>query len=111
VVKFNWADFYAQPAVKYAGNNATGLQQILNQKYVGFFMNSGMEAFYNWRRTGFPATFAKGGPGTGNSGTIPRRWLYPNSERIYNSANYSTAVQAQFGKATESVNDDLWILK
>lgn len=111
VVKFNWADYYAQTAVKYAGNNAKGLEQILNQKYVGFFMNSGMEAFYNWRRTGYPTNFAKGGPGTGNSGTIPRRWLYPSSERIYNEANYKTAVQAQFGKAAETVNDELWLLK
>lgn len=110
-VKFNWADFYAQSAVKYAGNNAKGLEQILNQKYLGFFMNSGMEAFYNWRRTGFPANFAKGGPGTGNSGVIPRRWLYPNSERIYNETNYKASVQSQFGKASESINDELWILK
>lgn len=110
-VKFNWADFYAQAAVKYAGNNAKGLEQILTQKYLGFFMNSGMEAFYNWRRTGYPTNFAKGGPGTGNSGVIPRRWLYPNSERIYNETNYKASVQSQFGKASESVNDELWILK
>ena len=110
-VKFNWDDYYAQAAVKYAGNNAKGLEQILTQKYLGFFMNSGMEAFYNWRRTGFPANFAKGGPGTGNSGVIPRRWLYPNSERIYNETNYKASVQSQFGKASESVNDELWILK
>lgn len=110
-VKFNFNEFYAQPSVKYAGNNAQGLSQILTQKYLGFFMNSGMEAFYNWRRTGIPASFAKGGPGTGNSGVIPRRWLYPNSERIYNETHYKAAVQAQFGRATESVNDDLWMLK
>jgi len=110
-IKFSWADFYAQASVKYVGNNATGLEQIVTQKYVGFFMNSGMEAFYNWRRTGFPSSFAKGGPGTGNSGVIPRRWLYPSSERIYNEVNYKAAVQSQFGKAAESINDDLWILK
>lgn len=110
-IKFNWADFYAQPSVKYAGNNAAGLEQVINQKYLGFFMNSGMEAFYNWRRTGFPTNFAKGGPGTGNSGVIPRRWLYPNSERIYNETNYKASVQSQFGKASESINDELWLLK
>jgi hypothetical protein len=74
-------------------------------------MNSGMEAFYNWRRTGFPANFAKGGAGTGNSGVIPRRWLYPNSERLYNEANYKQAITAQFGSGTESINAELWILK
>ena len=37
--------------VKCAGNTAAGLTQILTQKYVAFFQNSGLEAFYNQRRT------------------------------------------------------------
>ena len=110
-VKFEMSEYLNQANVKYAGNNADGLKQILTQKYLAFFMNSGMEAFYNWRRTGFPANFAKGGAGTGNSGVIPRRWLYPNSERLYNEANYKQAITAQFGSGTESINAELWILK
>jgi hypothetical protein len=46
--------FLANANVVYAGNNAAGLKQIVEQKYVAFFQNSGWEAFYNWRRTGVP---------------------------------------------------------
>ena len=74
-VNFSLADYLAQASVKYAGNNATGLTQILTQKYIAFFQNSGLEAFYNQRRTGVP-TFLTG-VGTSNSGRIPKRWLYP----------------------------------
>lgn len=110
-VKFSMSDYLNQTNVKYAGNTPDGLKQILTQKYLAFFMNSGMEAFFNWRRTGLPSNFAKGGPGTGNSGVIPRRWLYPNSERLYNGSNYLQAIKSQFGSEKETVNDELWILK
>ena len=43
----------------------TGLTQILTQKYLAFFQHSGLEAFYNQRRTGVPTFLV--GPGTGNS--------------------------------------------
>ncbi len=110
-VKFDANTYFAQPAVKYAGNTAEGLGQILTQKYLAQFMNTGMEPFMNWRRTGFPANFAKGGPGTGNSGVIPRRWQYPSSERVYNAANYEAALQRQFGNKLDDINSDIWLLK
>jgi Starch-binding associating with outer membrane len=104
------SDYMAQTEVNYKGNNADGLKQILTQKYLAFFQNSGLEAYYNWRRTNTPA-FKFGGPGTGNSGVIPRRFQYPTSERDNNTANYKAALLRQFGKETDSVNDDLWIVK
>jgi len=42
-------------------SSSTALTQILQQKYVAFFMNSGWEAFYNYRRTGVPV-FSQAGP-------------------------------------------------
>lgn len=100
-------NYLAQPEVAYAGNNATGLTQILTQKYLAFFQNSGQEAFFNHNRTGIPAFHA--GPGTGNSGVIPKRWLYPNSEAFYNSVNYKDALQKQFGNQVDDVDNVLWI--
>ncbi len=98
-----------QVSVKYAGVNATGLTQILEQKYLAFFQNSGQEAYFNFRRTGVPAFLF--GPGTGNGDVIPKRWLYPIAEKTNNLDNYNSAVTAQFGTPTESLNDDLWIDK
>lgn len=108
-VSFIFNDYYNQPSVKYAGNTATGLQQILNQKYLAFFQNSGYEAYYNYRRTGFPA-FAQGGPGTGNSGRIPKRFQYPGTERTTNGTNLTEALQRQFG-GQDDINSDMWIIK
>ncbi len=102
--------FLANANVAYAGDNATGLNQILTQKYVALFQNSGWEAFYNWRRTGVPA-FAQGGGGIGTANNlIPRRWEYPQDEINYNAANYTKAIQSQFG-GKDDLTQDTWLTK
>lgn len=107
-VNVSFADYYAQPTVKYAGNTAEGQKQILTQKYLAFFQHSGLEAFYNQRRTGVPTFLV--GPGTGNSQRIPKRWQYPTSERSYNTANYNASLTAQYA-GKDDINETMWILK
>ena len=103
--------YLAQNNVKYVGNTAEGLIQILNQKYLAFFQNSGYEAYYNWRRTGIPAFLV--GTGTANGTKIPLRYLYPKSERTTNTENLSEAINRQFNVAiaNESINSSIWIIK
>lgn len=108
-VNVNFATYYAQPAVKYAGNTTAGQTQILTQKYLALFQQSGLESFYNQRRTGVPTFLV--GPGTGNSTRIPQRWQYPSTERSYNAANNSSAITAQFGTMGDDINAPLWFLK
>jgi len=86
-----------------------GLEQIIKQKYVAFFQNSGSEAYFNYRRTGFPA-FSLGGPGTGNSGKIPLRFQYPGTERTTNGANLTSALSSQFG-GNDDINAAMWVIK
>lgn len=100
--------FLAQPSVQYAGNNAQGLKQILMQKYIAFFNNSGWQAYYNYRRTGIP-TFSIG-PANLNGGAIPLRFTYPQSEYQNNNANVKAAVQSQFN-GSDTRNDVMWLLK
>lgn len=104
------AAYLARSSTAYKGNNADGLAQILTQKYLALSQHSGLEGYYNWRRTGIPMFF-QGGPGTGNSGVIPQRFLYPTSERDNNTDNYEAALLSQFGSTAESINDKLWIVK
>lgn len=106
-IDFNLANYLTQANVKYDTGNA-GLEKILTQKYLAFFMNSGMEAYFNWRRTGYPTFYT--GVGTGNSGRIASRWIYPLSERTSNSANYKAAIDAQFA-GKDDINDQIWFLK
>jgi Starch-binding associating with outer membrane len=108
-VNFNWDEYYNQASVKYSGNNADGLKQILVQKYLAFFQNSGWEAYFNFRRTGVPV-FADNGPGTGNSGRIPKRYQYPPSERSTNGENLNDALQRQFG-GNDDINEVMWVIK
>ncbi len=106
---FDEAAYFSQATVKYAGANENGLRQIITQKYLSFFQNSGLEGYYNFRRTNYP-TFSANGPGTGNSGLIPKRYQYPTGERTNNAANWQAALDRQFGGKDE-INADMWILK
>jgi len=102
------SNFLANPAVVYAGNTAAGLTQILTQKYVAFWQNSGWEAFYNWRRTGVPA-FGQGGAGIGTpNNMIPIRWQYPNDEAVEN--NWQKAITSQYG-GTDDITQPMWLIK
>jgi hypothetical protein len=103
----DWATYYAQPTVKYAPG-ATGLTQILQQKYLALFRHAGLESYFTYRRTGVP-TFTTG-PGTSNGQRIALRFLYPSSEHTANTTNYNAALQSQYG-GNDDINGVMWLLK
>ena len=105
-VNFNFNTFYEQSSVKY--DAASGIEKIVSQKYAAFFMNSGMEAYFNWRRTGFPAFSS--GVGNGNSNRIALRWIYPATERTANATNYKAAIDSQYA-GKDDINDPMWLIK
>lgn len=107
-VHFFFDDYFNQSAVKYAGNNANGLKQILLQKYLAYARNSGYQGYYQWRRTGVPVFNA--GPGTGNGGVIPLRFQYPTNESTANSTNLKAALQSQYG-GNDDINAKMWLIK
>ena len=105
---FNFSAYYAQPEVKLSSTPAAAINEIVMQKYIAMFENSGYEAYYNWRRTGVPEFQA--GAGVGNNGVIPKRWAYPVSEQTQNSSNWSSAVAAQQFSG-DDLNQSMWLLK
>jgi hypothetical protein len=70
--------FMAQAGVD-PGATALTLENIMTQKYVAMYTQC--ESWSDWRRTGFPAL----APVEGNE--VPRRFPYPQSERLYNGTN------------------------
>ena len=106
-VNFSYATYFNQTAVKYAGNNAAGLNQILTQRYLSLARNSGLEAYNQWRRTGVPVFST--GPGIGNSGVIPMRYQYPSTELSTNKVNNTAAVQSQYG-GNDNINARMWVI-
>ena len=101
-------EFLVQPEITYAGNNETGLRQILTQKYTAFFNNSRWEGFYTYRRTGIPDFTT--GPGSFNDGKVPMRWTYPREEYDNNDENLEAALARQFN-GSDDRNDLMWLLR
>ncbi|MBC7507303.1 MAG: SusD/RagB family nutrient-binding outer membrane lipoprotein, partial [Ferruginibacter sp.] len=108
-VPFSFTAYLNQPAVLLSGTSATALNQILTQKYLAYARNSGLQGYYQWRRTGVP-TFSTG-DGTGNGGTIPKRFQYPNNEQTVNASNVKAAIQSQYGGAGDDINQLMWLIK
>ncbi len=81
------------------------LEIINTQIWKTLFLN-GPEAYANWRRTGFPALVPGYYPGYSTSKTIPRRFEYPESEKVQNSVNVQAAIQALGGE--DSWNKRVW---
>jgi len=106
-IPINWSTYYAQPSVQYTPD-ANGLTAILNQKYLALFRHSGLEAYFNYRRTGVP-NFTTG-PGTDNGQRIAMRFQYPLSDRSGNTVNYQKALASQYG-GNDDINGIMWILK
>ncbi|WP_346316603.1 SusD/RagB family nutrient-binding outer membrane lipoprotein [Chitinophaga sp. YIM B06452] len=100
--------YTASAKAKYKGVNAEGLSQILIQKYLAFFMNSGRQAYYQYRRTGIPRFDV--GPANSNGGRIPKRWLYPQREYQTNNDQVKAALQRQFS-GTDDINGEMWLIK
>ncbi len=98
-------DFLNHPLVRYQ-SGTQGLEQILKQRYVAMWQNSGWEPFYQNRRTGIPAFSV--GPGTNGQQRLPRRWLYPAAE-VQNNPNAQTAISRQF--SSDNVFEDTWLTK
>jgi Starch-binding associating with outer membrane len=101
------ASYLNNPGVPY-DTEGGGLEQIITQKYINFFMNGGWETFYNHLRTGFP-DFSVDGGGVLNNQQVPKRWMYPLDELQYNQANVDAAIARQY--TTDNINGVMWLLK
>jgi hypothetical protein len=96
-----------QPAIALQPGNE--IRQIITQKYISMFMNTGWQPFYEQRRTGFP-TFETAGSGMLNGGKIPKRWMYPTKEYDNNRVNVENAVKNQYAEG-DNINGIMWLLQ
>jgi hypothetical protein len=100
-------DYVLEPGVAFVP--ATGIEQIITQNYINFFLQGGWEAFFNHRRTGFPEFKVDGG-GVLNNQTVPKRWMYPNDEFTLNLASAQAAIARQYPEG-DNINGIMWLLK
>lgn len=75
-------------------DQANALEQINTQYWAATFLN-GIEAWSNWRRSGYPELTPANAPGNATGGTIPRRLTYPANEALLNEESYQQAISRQ----------------
>jgi hypothetical protein len=100
-------DYLASPGVPYSA--ADGIEMIVTQKYINFFLNGYWEPFYNQLRTGFPE-FSVDGGGVLNDEKVPKRWMYPQAELQLNTDNVEAAIGRQYNN-DDNINGVMWLLK
>ncbi len=92
-------------------DNSGNLERIITQKWLANFP-LGLEAWSEYRRTGFPKLMpvvVNNSGGTVNSERGARRLAYPQDERTNNAANYQHALQLLGG--ADNMGTDVWWAK
>jgi hypothetical protein len=98
--------------VALTGTEDNQVKQIITQKYIaGFLHGTDYNAWYEFRRTGYPQFTLNPNTNLNTPGTeFPVRWKYPQVELNNNGDNYKTAIQSQYG-GNDDVTQLMWLLK
>ncbi|MDX1940551.1 MAG: SusD/RagB family nutrient-binding outer membrane lipoprotein [Saprospiraceae bacterium] len=94
-----------QTDVAYTGTSQEKLVKIGTQKWIAFYYQ-GLEAWFDWRRTGIPTIIP--GPSNQNNNLVPVRFRYPIVEQGLNGQNRQAAVDRQ---GPDDLNTKMWHLK
>ncbi len=95
-------------AISLGGTLENDIEIIIGEKYKALYGNTPLEVWNDYRRTGYPVLTPNplGVNGLNPSGIIPRRLLYPISERVTNPDSYNAAIEAQGGHL---LDDEIWV--
>lgn len=105
------AEFLQNPAIQLTNGEADGLEMILTQRYLAWFLHSPWNSYYEYRRTGYPKLPINPETSLNEVKTeLPQRWMYPESESQYNKANLQEALERQFN-GSDDRNKKMWILQ
>ncbi|WP_179412164.1 SusD/RagB family nutrient-binding outer membrane lipoprotein [Mucilaginibacter sp. E4BP6] len=103
--------YLSQPSIPL--KTGTEIQQIITQKYISMFMNTGLQPFFENLRTGFPV-FEVAGAGVVNQvngvNAVPKRWMYPIDEIGNNATNVNNAIKSQY-PGGDNINGVMWLLQ
>ncbi|MDR8391979.1 SusD/RagB family nutrient-binding outer membrane lipoprotein [Aliifodinibius sp. S!AR15-10] len=99
------ADTYLQNAevdFSNASSDEERIHLIVIQKYLRSFLQGGWTPYFEQLRTGYPELLQP------QSGTPPKRWIYPQSEYQNNNQNVSEAISRQFGEGNDTIRATPW---
>jgi hypothetical protein len=86
------------------------LERIITQKWIANFHVEGMEAWSEFRRTGYPRLLPAAQNNSGGvigEGEFARRAIYPSNEKNSNAENYYEAVNSDLG-GKDTMASRLW---
>lgn len=106
-IPFNQISEYLDK-IQLNGSLEENIEIIITEKYKALYGNSTLQVWNDYRRTGYPDLTPNpdGSNGNNPSGIIPRRLLYPLSERLGNPESYQEAIDVQGGHL---LDDDIWV--
>ncbi len=106
IVSFDKETFLSD-AVDEFNSASDKIEAIMNQKWVASFTT--IEAWFNWRRTGFPKLGQNiiNGP---KEDKIPLRFPYGDNENNFNGENVAEAVQ-DLQPAVDDIWSKVWLLQ
>lgn len=98
--------------VALTGTAEEQIKQIITQKYLaGFFQNADYTAWFENRRTGYPAFTLNTSTNLNIPATaFPLRWMYPQKELDYNAENVTKALKDQYN-GNDDPGNAMWLLK
>jgi hypothetical protein len=81
--------FLSEEGIAYPkdGPLSAQLEAILTQKWIAMNGNQGIEAWIEWRRTGYPSFFTPSAASNIGQGRYPTAFLYPSTETTRNPNN------------------------
>lgn len=102
----------ASAPVALTGSTENQIGQIITQKHIaGFLHGTDYNAWYEFRRTGYPQFKLNANTNLNTPKTqFPVRWRYPQVELNNNGDNYKAAIQSQYS-GNDDVNQLMWLLK
>jgi hypothetical protein len=94
--------------INLSGSMDEKIRLIIIEKYKALYGQNAVGVWNDYRRTGYPVIIPNPAGANGNnpSGIVPRRLLYPISERLGNPESFQQAVNAQGGHL---LDDDIWV--
>lgn len=108
----SYIDNYFVGEAAFKAAQADQLKQIWIQKYFMNYMQDPIQAYYEYRRTGYPVFPVD--PVTSlninKKEAIPMRWLYPSTESTRNQENLIEALKRQYN-GNDEINEIMWVLK
>lgn len=105
------ARYLDTPEIQLTQGRGNGLEMVMTQRYLASFLHCPWDAYYDYRRTGYPELPINVETNQNEVSTqLPKRWMYPQSELDYNSENVKEAIQRQYG-GEDNHNSLMWVLQ